>query len=524
MANDHKDTASWLVPEGEQQGLRRYLGTVRERFALIALTVVATTAVAALYVVLAEERYEARANLLVTPISRDNETLTGLGLIRDSADPTRDVETAAQLVMTLDVARMARRELGRERSAESLLGDVEAVPVAQSNIVAVTATAPGAKEAQRIANAFGRGVVKDRTRKLHRQLDEIIAGLRQRLAGGAGGGNEQVLRNRLAEFETLRVVDDPTIHLDTRADEPDNASWPRPRLSIAAGIVVGLMLGLGGAFAAQMLDPRLRREDQLRARFRLPVLARVPVEGGAPRKRPIGPERLSSAGVEAFRALRAALTGRGPGGRHGEGPGGGRSVMICGSSSGEGKTTVALNLAASLALSGRRVILIEADSREPRMAEALGVRVVDSIASVLIGDVALTDALVTTEAHGEHLRVLLARSDDEWMADQLSLPVARELIEEATQLADFVVIDAPPLDTVVDALPLVQAADDVIVVARLGTTRLDRLERLGELLADHGVKPLGLAVVGTETARRRGRGATARPDRSRDPEPVLPAR
>src|SRR5215210_2513558 len=91
----------WLVPSGEQQGLRRYVQTIRERFKLIVLTVLVTTLAAVLYVGTAEKTYEAQARILVTPVPRDNPTLTGLSPITSSSDPTRDVSTASTLVMTI---------------------------------------------------------------------------------------------------------------------------------------------------------------------------------------------------------------------------------------------------------------------------------------------------------------------------------------------------------------------------------------------------------------------------------------
>ena len=70
------------------------------------------------------------------------------------------------------------------------------------------------------------------------------------------------------------------------------------------------------------------------------------------------------------------------------------------------------------------------------------------------------------------------------------------MIEEAKALADYVVIDSPPLTEVVDALPLARHADDVVVVVRLGQTSLDRVSQLAELLAENGIKPVGFAIVG----------------------------
>jgi Mrp family chromosome partitioning ATPase len=83
-------------------------------------------------------------------------------------------------------------------------------------------------------------------------------------------------------------------------------------------------------------------------------------------------------------------------------------------------------------------------------------------------------------------------------------------------MADFVVIDSPPLAEVVDALPLVQMTDDVVIVARLGRTHLNRLNRLGEILAQHGIRPAGFALVGVSPTSEYGYYTTERPVKLRD--------
>jgi capsular exopolysaccharide synthesis family protein len=178
--------------------------------------------------------------------------------------------------------------------------------------------------------------------------------------------------------------------------------------------------------------------------------------------------------------------------------------MITGASPSEGKTTTAVNLAASLALSGKRVILIEADLRKPKVGQALGVNPTRGIASVLIDNIPLRGALVTSEAYGENLQLLLVDEAGEWMADQFSLLAARTLVEEAKEMADFVIIDSPPLTAVIDALPLVQMADDLLIVVRLGKTHINKLTRLGELLAQQGIRPVGFALVGVSRTNEYG--------------------
>jgi Mrp family chromosome partitioning ATPase len=118
-----------------------------------------------------------------------------------------------------------------------------------------------------------------------------------------------------------------------------------------------------------------------------------------------------------------------------------------------------------------------------------------------------------------------------WMADRLFLPSTQRIVDEAKKLADYVIIDSPPLSEVIDALPLAQRADEVLVVVRLGKTQLTKLAHLGELLSRHGIRPVGFAVVGAATntegyyymAPPSQKGASNRDrsparDRGRDPD------
>jgi succinoglycan biosynthesis transport protein ExoP len=489
--NDRTQTAAWLIPEGQQQGLRRYVEILRERFWLILAAVAAATLAAGLYVTLADDVYKARSQLLVTPVASDDTILTGLGLIRDSNDPTRDVETAAKLVTTTDVAARVRRKLDLNRSSRSLLEDVKADPVAQSNIVAITAEGSSPRLARSLANSFGDALVEDRTEQFHAQLDKAVRNLRARIrsvpAEQLGSGPES-LPNQLARLDALRGGNDPTVRVETRATLPDSPSWPKTKLSLLAGLIAGLILGTGGAFALEALDPRLRREEQLRSLYRLPVLARIPEDKRRPH--PLAPNHLSPATAEAFRTLRATLAAS-----HNR-EGGSHSVLVTGPSPSEGKTTTAVNLACSLALAGNRVILVEADLRRPGIANALKVKPKRGIVSVLMGNVPLSEALVTTTGFGPNLQLLLVERTGEVMVDWLFLPAARSLLDDAKQMADYVIMDSPPLTEVIDALPLAQQADDVLIVVRLGKSHLTKLAQLGELLARHGIKPVGFALSG----------------------------
>jgi tyrosine-protein kinase len=487
--------ADWLRPPEEQEGLKRYVETFRERFWLIAATVAIATGVAILYVVLATKTYEAESDLLITPVSSNDPVLASLGLVAASAEPTRDVETASRLVTNLNVAEAVKNQLHSPLSASALLNEVTAVPVAQSNIVAVTATAASAEEAKRLADAFASQTVATRTQSLHEQIERQLPILRSRLGpeGASVGSGEAAIATQLAQFELLSTGPTPDMHVEAQATLPTSAASPRVALSIAAGIVAGVILGIVAAFAAQVLDPRLRREAQLRRLYRLPTLGRIPRESHTGDSLLL-PRQLSPAATEAYRTLRTTLTA---------GRSGSQVVFVTGSGASEGKSTTALNLAVSIALSGNRVVLIESDLRKPAFGGALKVKPKHGgIVSVLLEKVTLGDALTRTETYGPNLQLLLAEHEGAWITELFSLAAAQRMIEEARQLADYVIIDSPPLNEVVDALPLAKFADAVLIVAKLGRARLDKLAQLGELLAENGVRPAGFAVVCVPRARR----------------------
>jgi receptor protein-tyrosine kinase len=491
--SDNRAAPAWLRPAAEQSGLSYYVDVIRERFKIVIAVIVITVAAAAAYLAAADNVYEGEARLLVTPAPADDALLASLGVLRESNDPTRNVETVATLVTSLEVAERAKRELGTDEDADSLLDDVEAEPVASSDLVTITAQAATPEEAADLANAFANGLVDDRTAALHTAVDRELPQREAQLRSGseAGLSPDTSLESEVARLRSLQDSPDPTVRVETEAVPEETPVSPRKALTIVSALLVGTVLGIAGAFTVQTLDSKLRREQQLRSRYNLPILARIPKD--ASRKgRPLSPGALAPPTREAYRTLRANVAAargdkRSP-----------QAVLVAGSSPSEGKTTTAINLAGSFALGGYKVILIEADLRRPAIGNALGVRVDKGVVSTLLDNSTLDDALVTTEAFGPSLQLLLADYKGAWMSELFSLHAAKSLLEACKQRADYVIIDSPPLTTVIDALPLAREADDVLIVARMGVTDVDKLPELAELLASNDIKPLGFALIGTE--------------------------
>lgn len=488
--------ADWLAPRVGTEGLRQYLETIRERFALILLCVLLTTTAAAAYLAVASDVYSAESDLLVTPVSSENQMYVGLGLIHNTNDPTRDVLTASRLVTTPPVARLVIADLGLQKRPLELLKSVEALPVTQSNIVAVTAKAHSPEQAKRLADGFARQTVANRTDALHRQLDLLLPELAKQVdtqtpEQRSGPGS---LGERYLSLQSLRSASDPTIQVLSPAELPERPVSPRPKLTVAAALLAGLILGLAAAFGLRTLDDRLRREEQLRSLFRVPLLCRVPFEKSRRRSRAIAPALLTPPAHEAYRTLGSSLMTV----SSVEGPSS-LVVFVAGSTASEGKSTTSINLAAALAETGARVLLIEADVRHPSVGPALGVSALNGFEEVLLGTVTLADALLPAGPDVPSLQLLLASGSSSELSSTLSVARAREVISEARTLADYVVIDAPPLTEVIDALPLAHLADEIVVVARLKKTTLGKLADLGEVLVANSLRPIGTVLIGVSS-------------------------
>lgn len=275
-------------------------------------------------------------------------------------------------------------------------------------------------------------------------------------------------------------------------------SQTRDRLLVGAGL--GLLLGFALALVAERLDSRLRSREDLEAAWELPVLAEIP---RMPWRRLRSPAVLSAtepsgASAEAHRSLRSDLLLARPLPRHREQadvvPEQPAVFLVTSALPAEGKTTTVANLAVVMAETGRNVLVLSLDLRNPRIEDLLDVPAGAGISDLLSARRPQDLAAVTRAT--AFAGVSLATSGQETSHPGALLTGAAALLDEARRQADVVLVDAPPLLGVSDTLDLAVHVDAVLVVARPKRATRAQARAARRLLTRLGIRALGTAIVG----------------------------
>jgi non-specific protein-tyrosine kinase len=169
------------------------------------------------------------------------------------------------------------------------------------------------------------------------------------------------------------------------------------------------------------------------------------------------------------------------------------SVVVTSAVIGEGKSTTACNLALALAEAGSRVVLVEGDLRRPRVDEYLGLERAVGLTNVLLGEVALEDALQPFGAN--RLQVLPSGPLPPNPSELLGSSAMQSLLDRLEQVADLVVIDAPPLLPVADASVLGALASGVLLVVDASKTRRDAVRHAADQVRSVGGTLLGAVLT-----------------------------
>lgn len=417
---------------------------------MIVLACLLSTAAAVVLTMRAEKEYASTAALLLRPAT--------------AIETQRVVETNLQLLSLPALAEKTAESVEGVNKAE-VVEAVEAGQEGESDIIKVHAVASSPALAAELANVFSEEFIKFRE----------------------GDGEQQLTGG---------------VELVERATADDEPVAPNSTKNIAFGAIVGLVLGFGLALLLEQLDRRVTRQQEVADATGLPVLAQIPkrraFESGN-----LARGEMSAAELEVFQLLRANL-------RYFNVRNAVRSVLVTSAESGEGKSLVGLGLALAAATSGERVLLIEADMRNPGLAESLGKYPRTGLSLALASGADSLDELITSVKVGDiapiagdhRLDVILAGPVPPNPVELIESRRMSDLVKHAEEVYDFVVIDTPPALVVSDAIPLMSSVSGVLAVTGLGVSTKNSAADLAEQLERLRAPVLGLIVnFATRTGR-----------------------
>jgi Mrp family chromosome partitioning ATPase len=453
--------------------------------------------------------YEASAEVLVTPLPDTALPDARLPLLRATGDRTRTIQTAANLIDSTAAAAGAAARIGPGWTANDVSAATDVKPQGQSDVLAVTARADDARVAARLANAFTRAALDARAAALAPIVASLIAETERELRAQNDASSPLAvdLAERLADLRALEGHGDPTLSISQTAQPPTAALGPSRSLVVLLALFGGLMVGVGSALVLDLLGPpRVPDAARAVAATGLPVLARVP----APPRRRSGAAlsgRLRPGAAAAFQKLQAECEL----GRENV-----HSVLLAGVTPGDGTTTCVAEFGLTLAVSGHRVLLVDADPIGPQLAARLGVQPPAPVAVALkrgedwrsrLADVPRLPAL----------KILTVAESGTAAAYEAVAERLRRVLVDAPARFDYVVVNMAPLAELPESLRLMPAVDAVVLVVRPTRTRIEDLRTTLAFLKRTDVRLDGLLVVSGRERRRRGNGHSPRAG----PEPAV---
>lgn len=491
MQLDSTSPPAFSAPARGEGALGPYLRAIRGHRLLVVLVTLATLLASGAWLYLRSPVYEATTEVLVSPLTEDDPSLIGLPVIRDTlGEPTRAMQTAATLLEAPEAGRVAAERIGEGWTGKEVLKAIEVEPQGQSDILAVTGAASSADLAAKVTNEFSRAALETRAEGLRAGIEAALERLRATQAELPDETSETATTTaeQIARLETILAQGDPTLALTETAEVPTAPVGAPPLAILVLALLGGLSLGAGAAVLRELLDRAIRDEGEVVELYPLPVLARIPTLGRRERKTDVdSPWYMPSAVREAFRSLVAQVA---------EGNPSSRAFMVTSATTADGKTTSAVNLAVSIVASGRSAVLLDFDLRKPDVGAKLGLSAGRPLRDLLDPGTSLAD-LVRSVPHVPHLSVLSAgtQSADAALVEVLHARLP-ELIGQARELADYVVVDTAPLGEVSDALRVLHAVDETLLVIRPGSTNRVGFQTMRDLLERTGHTPLGLLVIG----------------------------
>ncbi len=269
------------------------------------------------------------------------------------------------------------------------------------------------------------------------------------------------------------------------ASYPTLPIGPNVWLATALAAFSGGLLAVGAAYLLEFLDDTIRSPDDITRELPYPILGYISEMGRSKSGRPYVAERPFSITAEAFRSLRTNLEFSSI-----DQPL--KILLVSSSIAGDGKTSVAANLAFVIAQGGKRVILLDADMRQSSLQKHVSAPDHLGLSDVFRGQVTLPEVV---QEISEGVAVVLSGNPPPNPAELLASKKMDQILAAVREMADVVVVDGPPF-ILSDALILASKVDGMLVVTRPGHTPRGALRAMAEQIKRSGVRVVGIALNG----------------------------
>ncbi|MHC4982485.1 MAG: polysaccharide biosynthesis tyrosine autokinase [Planctomycetota bacterium] len=302
-------------------------------------------------------------------------------------------------------------------------------------------------------------------------------------------GRKDRIDKRLDELrlERSRVE---VVSLARTAYEPIEPSWPKWSVLMPLGVIVGLVIGLGVAFLLEFVDTSIKGPADVSRRVDLPLLGMVPHSDDLEEE--IEDMRLAfmtapnSIVSEAYRQIRTTLLFSGPAAER-------KSLLVTSPLPGDGRTSVAMNLAGCVARSGHKVLLVDANFRQPTISELFSQAPRAGFSSALVGRGNWREQIHKVE---ENFFVLVSGPLPPNPAELLGSDRMQTLVQEMQGEYDQIIFDGAPCVVIADSSVLSTQVDGVILVVRAGSNTYGIVRRTRDILERVRAHVLGVVLNG----------------------------
>ena len=524
--------------------LRDMLGIVWRRKWILILIVVVATAAAYIFSSLQTPVYQATASLIYESAINISNPLTGSSY-QDAATRELDLRSVGSVLASPDMQKRTAAAL-RQEGFDNVLGQASVTTEVQtsdtnsiySSVVHVIAEGGNPEVVAAVANAYAGAFVTWRKERYLTQITSAIDALdgeiaqyklafearNKKLAPEDRTRLEQsteflVLQERLRDLEILKSTTTGNFRVLVPASVPTSPIAPQPLRSAILGFGIGLFAALGLIFLLEQFNTQIRHTDEITAILHQPVIGRIPripqeeMKAGAL----VTIARPDSTGAEAFRTLRTNLDFVGLDGSI-------RSFAITSCLQGEGKSYTIANLAVSLALAGKRVIIVDADLRRPRLHKLFGLNNSIGLSTAVAGRhevaagaqaVLLTPGRNDSTGRKHHVEWHEGAGAARRLYVMTSGPVPpnpgeiassrrfAEVIHQLEKEADLVLVDTPAMLPVGDFLAIASTLDGYLFLVDPRVVKRPQLREASELLQPVQSKSMGLIVLRAAKSSKR---------------------